>query len=72
MLGISKAHMYSLKQKFLYEYGKETGSSVRVLQRQYSAYALRKSALTPRKSVVGTIVKREVNFLLFPIRTYTV
>ena len=33
------------------------GLNVRVLHGQYSAYALHKSTLTPRKSVVGTIVK---------------
>ena len=40
--------------------------SVRVLHCQYSAYALRKSALTPPKSVVGTIVKREVCLFIVP------
>lgn len=52
--------------KILYEYGKPTGSSFRILHRQYSTYALRKPVLTLYKSVLGTIEKRTSHFTIAP------
>ena len=52
--------------KILYSYGKQTGSSFRILHHQYSTYALRKPVLTLYKSVLGTIEKRTSHFTIAP------
>lgn len=48
-----------------------TGTSVRILHRKYSTYALCKSVFTRHKSLEGTIVKREVYFSIVPNTDWT-